>query len=471
MTNRVRPTKRFRRRPRRKGAIVVLAALLMVLMVAMLAFSIDSGYIASCRTDIQRSVDAGAFAGAGVLAEGIVVADQAAREYTRYNRVGNSEIENGLIDVEFGQWDDASRSFTPNADEPSAVRVLAREGNQPFFFGRVFGHNTFDISAEAIATYRPRDIMVVLDYSASMNDDSELRHIGKLGRRAIEQNLFQIYRELGSPTFGTMQWQPVSVPSRNNAVIKATLGLDKIPYPYPSGSWDDYINYVKSSNYLSSAGYRNKYGYLTLVNYWLERKPRYSQTPDLWQTSEQPITAVKDAVQVFLSYMQAVETLDQVGLSVYTAPNGGGKLEVPLTRDYQQIEDVSRQRQAGHYDNFTNISAGLREARLELEKKGRAGALRMIVLMTDGIANRPSNPTVAKREVLKEARLAADSKFPVVTISLGAGADKALMQQVADITGGVHFNIPGGQSVAAYEEDLKEVFKQIADDRPLRLVH
>ena len=63
-----------------------------------------------------------------------------------------------------------------------------------------------------------------------------------------------------------------------------------------------------------------------------------------------------------------------------------------------------------------------------------------------------------------------EDQFPIVTISLGAAADKDLMQGAADITGGVHFNIPGGQSVATYEEDLKDVFREIADHRPLKLV-
>jgi hypothetical protein len=71
---------------------------------------------------------------------------------------------------------------------------------------------------------------------------------------------------------------------------------------------------------------------------------------------------------------------------------------------------------------------------------------------------------------LDEAYTAADHHYPTVTISLGAAADTDLMQQIADITNGVHFNIPGGQTVDQVEEDLKDVFRVIADDRPLKLV-
>ncbi|MCG8585268.1 MAG: VWA domain-containing protein, partial [Pirellulales bacterium] len=207
-----------------------------------------------------------------------------------------------------------------------------------------------------------------------------------------------------------------------------------------------------------------------LVNYWLERQPPYNQTADLWQTRQQPITAVKDSLQLFLAYLQEADTNDRVGLAVYTAADGTAKLESPLTADYQQVEDISRQRQAGHYDRYTNIGAGIQKAREELERNGRPSSKRMILLMTDGIANRPNNTTDAKAFVRAQAQLAADSGLPIVTVSLGAGADKPLMQEVADMTAGVHFNIPGGQSVAEYEEDLKNVFREVAADRPLKLV-
>jgi hypothetical protein len=304
-----------------------------------------------------------------------------------------------------------------------------------------------------------------------MNDDSELKHISKLGRVQVEGNLRKIYEQLGSPTFGTMPWKPIYIASSSSTDVKRALALTDVPYPFPSGSWDDYIRYVQTSGSISAAGYRKRYGYLTLVNYWLEQQPSAHQTPGLWATSEQPITAVKDSLLVFLAYLQEMESDDRVGLAVYNSADGGGKLESGLTRELQRIEDLSRQRQAGHYDRFTNIGAGMQKARLELEENGRHWAQKLIVLMTDGIANRPQPTSTAREFVLREAQRAADARFPIVTISLGSAADKDLMQQVADITAGIHFNIPGGRSVAAYEEDLKDVFRQIARHRPLELVN
>ena len=44
------------------------------------------------------------------------------------------------------------------------------------------------------------------------------------------------------------------------------------------------------------------------------------------------------------------------------------------------------------------------------------------------------------------------------------------MQSVADITDGAHFNVPGGQAVSEYRAELLQVFRDIADARPLKLV-
>ncbi len=60
--------------------------------------------------------------------------------------------------------------------------------------------------------------------------------------------------------------------------------------------------------------------------------------------------------------------------------------------------------------------------------------------------------------------------IPILTISLGTNAQTDLMQDIADLTSGIHFNIPGGSSVEAYEEELRRVFRRIAVERPLRLV-
>jgi Mg-chelatase subunit ChlD len=451
----------------RRGNIVVFAALLMIVMMAVLAFSIDLGYIMVVETELQRATDAAALAGVAELANGAAAAEAEARDYARLNLVAGRSVEGEDAEVEFGHWDG---EFIASDELPSALRVRLRRDREGLFFARVLGRNDFDAQAEAIASYQPRDIMLVLDYSASMNDDSELGAIDKLGRTAVEANLQQIYQQLGSPTFGNMQWTPVFINSTNKTTIKNTLGITNVPYPYPGGSWNQYIDYVISDATINNAGYRKKYGYLTWVNYLLEVRPMASETPNLWQTSEQPITALKSGVTVLLSFLQEVASEDRLGLAVYTSSSSDAVLESGLTTDMPSIETISRHRQAGHYDHYTNIGAGIRVGREELVANGRAGVVKVLVLMTDGIANRPTNESIARNYAIEQASLTATAEIPIVTISVGLGADIELMDEIAQITGGVHFNVPGDQTVAEVEEDLEDVFREVAANRPLKLV-
>ena len=83
----------------RRGAITVLAAFLMVVMLAFVALGIDIGYIAVARTELQRTADSAAMASAWEMLgqERLLGADQMnavysrarakAAEYAQLNRV------------------------------------------------------------------------------------------------------------------------------------------------------------------------------------------------------------------------------------------------------------------------------------------------------------------------------------------------------------------------------------------------
>ena len=53
----------------RRGAIAVLAALLCVILLGMIAFAVDIGYLALGRTQLQASADAAALAAAGTASQ------------------------------------------------------------------------------------------------------------------------------------------------------------------------------------------------------------------------------------------------------------------------------------------------------------------------------------------------------------------------------------------------------------------
>ena len=470
----------------RRAAILVMSAVMMVVLVGMVAFGVDIGYIVLMRTQLQAAADSAALAGAGAAIDGTAAAEAEALKYVSLHTSGGENIDADQVEIRFGSWDSASRRFTPSLADRSAIEVTVRGDRQPFFFGRIFGQGTFGAEAKAVATFAPRDIMLVLDYSLSMCNDSRLMSIGTLGRNQVESSLREMYEDLGSPTYGNMQFEPVYIDPNSSQggwggrggrggrgsseTVLEQLELDGVRYPYPGGSWDDYIDYVQTDSNVASAGYQNKYGYLTWVNYLQARQGSYRDTPDLWQTREQPVTAVKDAVDLLAVYLEENCPDDRMGLSVYTYSNNQAVLESSMIHEFDEVADIVRHRQAGHYDPYTNIYDGMKTARREFERNARAGARRLMVLMTDGQANRPGNTSNARRKALQEAQEAADAGIPIITISLGAGADTDLMEEIAEITHGAYFEIPGGQTVAQYEEDLKEIFRQVAADRSLMLV-
>ena len=167
-----------RNRARRRAATLVLAVFLMVLMLGMVAFAIDVGYIALVRTQLQVAADSSAMAAAAAmtLPQSEMVAT--ARQYAGYHQGGGKNVQLTASDVEYGTWDATSRRFTASPTPGNAIRVTARRdassgGNASLFFGAVFNRLSFSSKASAVAMANPRDIAFVVDLSGSMNNDTD----------------------------------------------------------------------------------------------------------------------------------------------------------------------------------------------------------------------------------------------------------------------------------------------------------
>lgn len=157
----------------RRGAILLLFALVLVGMLGLMALSLDLGYVCSVRTDLQAAVDAGALAGAGVLLDGPAATFDTGRKFTEWNLNNQGVQTTGRqadVDVQIGHWDKELRAFSPGGRPRDAVRVTAELEKASLFFGGAAGQSKFAAQASAIATYMPRDIMLVLDVSGSMNE-------------------------------------------------------------------------------------------------------------------------------------------------------------------------------------------------------------------------------------------------------------------------------------------------------------
>lgn len=454
--------------------MMVLAAILIVVMVVLAAFAIDLGHLRLSRAQLRNAADAAALAAAGTLRDtgSVSLARAEAVRFARLNVADGKPIElDPATDVIFGsrvlnsstgKWE-----FGAGRRPFDSVQVRARRtanspgGPVPLFFGRTLGSNVADSSAGAVATFLPRDIGLVIDLSGSMLYDSTLLHEGK-----TTINNRDIWLALGSPRFGTMlDWTKLQSLSGSASSIVGQLQLTNVPYPYPQGSWTEYVSYVQNDSRLPGS-YRNKYGLKTWVDYVLQRRSYKVSTPVLSSTPEQPVTALKGAVTIMLEYLDSLDTEEYVSLSTYDSL---ARIERNLSTDLAAINSRMREMQAGHYDRETNIGDGIRRGRESLTGSyARPGAKKVMIVLTDGLANEPGTEAQARQFALAQARLAADQDITIHSISFTSLADQALMAEVAKIGNGVHFHV-NSYDIAQYSRDLKRVLLTISSMRPLVL--
>jgi Mg-chelatase subunit ChlD len=157
---------------KRRGAIVVFAAILLVILLGVLAFSLDVGYMQFARSDMQHAADAAALAGTAALPKGNDQAFACAKEFAVWNVP--EHLSEDDVEPVAGHWIADTRTFDEGGAPVDALQVTLHRESVPLFFGRFLGSDSFDVSAKATATYRPRDIMLVLDFSGSMNNHNRI---------------------------------------------------------------------------------------------------------------------------------------------------------------------------------------------------------------------------------------------------------------------------------------------------------
>jgi Flp pilus assembly protein TadG len=168
---------RLTKRQSRRGAITILAAIFAIVLVGMVAFSVDIGYILSAKEELQRSADASALAACweygqkmakgNASAVAISSARTAAATYASLNKVTGDPMgldanaaNNPDGDVVFGYIADFKNSQSPfltnSTNGVNAIQVRLHKnsdsnGEVPYFFARVFGMEGQELHSEAVA--------------------------------------------------------------------------------------------------------------------------------------------------------------------------------------------------------------------------------------------------------------------------------------------------------------------------------
>jgi len=228
---------RFRGQPRpaendRRGGFMVLAAFCLVSAMAFVSLCVDVGYLSLSKQRLQNAVDAAALSAAMEITNAIQNADDDVEDITAYYETQarakavevaalNGVYLEGSRDVKFGRRiTDGEGNFTTTwgGSPANVVKVTAHRDNADssapdaqlkLFFAGVLGSKSASLVTSAAAYVESRDIAVVLDFSASMNDDSTYSTLGTRDRTLLEENMLDIYEILdGLHDFGELEFEP-----------------------------------------------------------------------------------------------------------------------------------------------------------------------------------------------------------------------------------------------------------------------
>jgi Ca-activated chloride channel family protein len=184
----------------------------------------------------------------------------------------------------------------------------------------------------------------------------------------------------------------------------------------------------------------------------------------------EPIDTLKEAAASFVDDFD--DQWDQLGVVTYW---NSSALNRSLTDNFSSVSDSIENIDTPDYcdgTRYTNIGAGMQRGMTELlGSRGRAGADKIMVLLSDGLPTCDRNGKCRSSNYQREdgrayARELADAArndgIIIFTISLGDGADRELMQYIANRTGGQEFYAQRGT-------DLDNVFDEIRRRTPIRL--
>lgn len=169
-----------RRRDNRRGAMMVMVAIVLVILLVGAVFSVDVAYMHMVRAELRTATDAAARAGSEALArtQDPNSAVAAAIDIAGRNEVAGVGLTISAADIQVGSVEENASGrfdFVAGRSPFTAVRVSSSredgsaDGPVPLFFARVFNAGNFQPTEQATAAANVRDVALVLDVSGSMN--------------------------------------------------------------------------------------------------------------------------------------------------------------------------------------------------------------------------------------------------------------------------------------------------------------
>lgn len=279
----------------RRGAFLILSAFCLTGCLVFVSLAVDIGFLNLTKQRMQNSVDAAALAAAQEITAAVNNAPPDTVDVTQYARnqarlvaadvAGlNGVYVNSQTDVKFGRryFDETTQKFEVEWDvSPSnVVKVIARrdqedhtaqDGKVRLFFAGVTGDRFAKIKANAVAYVESRDIVVVHDFSRSMNFDSYYTNEtnARLSDAQVEANMALVWSDLQMPNTGTLTFAPqfLTVDETSNGVsasvtfkyddltVTSNGDIEEVRVRYDNDNYQTFNNL--SGNSVNINGYRN----------------------------------------------------------------------------------------------------------------------------------------------------------------------------------------------------------------------
>jgi Flp pilus assembly protein TadG len=256
------------------GALAVMVALLMTVLLSAAALSVDYGHISWVQSELKKAAEAGALAGASVLMSASNPAwsagQAAATAIVQQNKAAGQLLTDCQVD--YGYWSKLthtlqSSAITPQKTDAPAIRVLIRKfsgengGPVQLLFAPIFGVNTLNLSGRAVAMLKSSSglwsILETGNGTVTISNNADVkRDVGICGtgatninNNAIVEGGLYLNKNTPDPSIG------------NNAVVQ-----DGIKHDDSAAATLQAASQAATNAYNNFVGLSNNKGTITTVN-------------------------------------------------------------------------------------------------------------------------------------------------------------------------------------------------------------
>jgi len=399
------------KRDSERGTVMVTVAVCLLLLLFFLALAVDAGVGYIERRRVQAVTDAAALAAAQVMTDNGTDSDILAtiNAYVQvYNPLAAGESRSYVARWLVGATVSSVVGAGPRPAGVTGVLVTVT-GHMPAIFANLWGIAELTASAQGGGGYSPLDVMLVLDRSGSMDDDSCFLK--------------------GNSTFSLRTY---AKSSKCSSVMQGD-GLSSDDCPSCGGRWDSYRSRCNWPD-----GTAMTQAEVGAVCGWPLNSTTCKACKGVWILPPQPIQDLKDASALFVDLVtaQLMSTAPRLGLTSYS---DSVRLDQSLTFSLATVQTKVNALSASGY---TNCEDAIYKARQDLQANGRWTAVRVILFMSDGVCNRYTSiqgpgctsGTQEQRSICEAKYEASQAKLHdilIYSLGLGTDADQATLKAIS----------------------------------------